>query len=119
MTSRRSGLRFDKVAKRFVLDIRRGLRGLVPEGRTLIFTVSAPIRQASKTAEELKARLRERLSRARAKTDLDEVIHGNRIRARLVSARSSVKVIGYVHNSDVDTDALLQLPRSLHGHDAG
>jgi hypothetical protein len=44
--------------------------------------------------------------------DLGDVIYGNRIRVRLISGESASKVIGYVHNADIDTDSLFEMARS-------
>jgi hypothetical protein len=106
------GLRFDKVAQRFVADLQIALRESVPEGKTLVFTITAPIRQASKTAAELEKKLRVRLARRPAKMDFSDVIYDNRIHVRLMSCESASKVTGYVHNPDVDTESLFEMARS-------
>jgi hypothetical protein len=41
-----------------------------------------------------------------------DVIYENRIRARLMSGESVSKVIGYVHNADIDADSLFEMARS-------
>ncbi|MGA2761424.1 MAG: hypothetical protein ABSF08_14025, partial [Candidatus Cybelea sp.] len=88
------------------------LRESVPGGKTLVFTITAPIRQPSKTVAELEEKIRVRLARRPAKMDLGDVIYGNRIRVRLISGESASKVIGYVHNADIDTDSLFEMARS-------
>ncbi|MGA8533883.1 MAG: hypothetical protein WB615_07225 [Candidatus Tumulicola sp.] len=107
------GLRLDKVARRFVTDLQIALKESVPDGRTLVFTITAPIRQASKTAAELEEKMRFRLASRPSKMDFSEVICGNRLRARLMSGESASKVIGYVHNPDVDTEPLFDVVRLL------
>jgi hypothetical protein len=105
------GLRFDKVARRFVTDLQVALREAVPGGKTLVFTITAPIRQASKTASELEETIRVPLARRPATMDFSVVIHENRIRVRLMNRESMTRVMGYVHNWDIDTDSLLELAR--------
>jgi hypothetical protein len=106
------GLRFDKVAQRFVADLQLALKESVPGGNTLVFTITAPIRQASKTAAELEEKIRVRLARQPTKMEFSDVIHENQIRVRLMSGESASKVTGYVHNSDIDTDSLFEMARS-------
>ena len=106
------GLRFDKVAKRFVSDLQIALRESVPGGKTIVFTITAPIRQPSKTAAELEEKIRVRLARRPAKMDFSDAIYENRICVRLMSGESVSKVVGYVHNADIDTDSLFEMARS-------
>lgn len=102
-----SGLRFDKVALRFVEDLQASLQACVPEGKTLVVTITAPIRRSSETTAELVERLRRRLARSPARLEFEASIEGNRIRARLVKARSA-KVLGFVHNPDRDPELFLK-----------
>jgi hypothetical protein len=108
-------LRFDKVALRFVANLRTSLHDLVPKGRTLALTITAPIRQDSKTSAEVERQLRERLSRRSSKLEFDETIHANRIRARLIDGNSPriPNVIGFVHNPDTDAAELLLAAQAL------
>lgn len=112
-------LRFDKVALRLVRDLQSALRESVPDGRTVVITVTAPIRLASKTVAMLADEIRDRLARRTARLELDETIKGNQVRARLVkdaSGRAS-KVVGFVHNPDPDhPELLLRLTESLLRH---
>ena len=108
-------LRFDKVALRFVSDVKVALSEFVPEGKTLIVTVTAPIRSASKTADALESQIQPRLARGPARLDFSDTINGNQIRACLVTglARGASNVVGFVHNPDLDVDALLAAAQSL------
>jgi hypothetical protein len=110
-------LRFDKVALRFIADLRSALREAVPVGKSLIVTVTAPIRLASKTAAALEDDVRARLARSPRTLELAEAIHGNEIRARLVNGGSSrpADVVGFVHNPDSDPAVLLDAAQSLIG----
>ena len=51
-------LRFDRVALRFVDDVQSSLNAIVPDGNTLMFTITAPIRLAAKTAIMLAEKVR-------------------------------------------------------------
>lgn len=77
------------------------MRDAVPAGKTVVLTIAAPIRAASKTAEELEIGLRERLIRGAAESDLRYPIQGNDIRMRIVDSRKGApKVVGFVHSPD-------------------
>ncbi len=108
-------LRFDKVALRFVADLRSALRDVVPAGKALIVTVTAPIRLASKSAVALEEDIRARLARRPDRLELAEVVNGNHIRARLGNAGSTRPggVVGFVHNPDSDPAVLLDAAQSL------
>lgn len=102
----RSGLRFDKVALAFIARLQDALSAHVPAGKTLFVTCTAPIRKDSLTSRNLIPMLAEAMGRGSARFKFDKTINGNRIRARLVKARDG-KVAVYVHNPDVDVEALL------------
>jgi hypothetical protein len=102
-------LRFDKVALRVVGDLKRTLGDGIPEGKTLIVTISAPIRLPSKTVAALEAEIRTRMTRQAAKLEFNKNINGNSIRVRLVSHgfKGRDKLIGFVHNLDLDPKPLV------------
>src|SRR5580700_3438096 len=108
-------LRFDRVAMRFIGDVQSALHEVVPVGKTLMFTITAPIRLASKTAAALEDRVRRSLARRTARIDLAETIHGNQIRVRLLrdGAQSAPRVIGFVHNPETDPEILFDVTQSL------
>jgi hypothetical protein len=106
-------LRFDKVALRFVADLRTALRE--PDGMTAILTVTAPIRQSGKTTAALEEKIRVRLA-SRARTiNVAETIFGNAIRVRLLrrDASHAARLIGFVHNRDTRAEVLLDATQSL------
>jgi hypothetical protein len=112
-------LRFDRVALGLVRRLQAALGESVPDGKTLILTITAPIRLPAKTAAALEEKIRTALARRPAPMEARHTIHGNRIRARLVkggvmggSARTA-KVIGFVHNPDSDPDVVLGITQSL------
>jgi len=108
-------LRFDRVAIGFVRRLQIALHDSVPDGKTVILTVTAPIRLSSKTAEALEDKIRACLARRTALGEVKDTIHGNRVRVRIVKggSRQGSKVIGFVHNPDSDPDALMDLTQSL------
>jgi len=116
-------LRFDKVARRLITRLQVALREAVPDGTTVILTITAPIRLPSKTAEALEHNIRACVIRAcvaRRSTQVqyEDTIHGNQIRIRLVKSSSRLisKVIGLVHNPDSDPDMLLHVTQSVLLH---
>jgi len=114
----RPRLRFDRVALGFIRRVREALAASVPEGRTIVVSVTAPIRMASKTAAVVGQTIRQRLERRSARLQIEETINGNQIRARLaqdVSGRAA-KVVGYVHNPDSDPQILFDITESLLRH---
>lgn len=95
-------LRFDKVARRFVFDLQAALSDAVPDGTTVTFTITAPIRLASKTAAVLEEHIRALLARRTKQAESEQTIHGNSIRVRVVRSveTQAAKVVGFVHNPD-------------------
>lgn len=91
-------LRFDKGALRFVADLRDAVGESVPDGKSLIVTITAPIWLAWKTGHALEEKIRARLGRGASKVELRETIHGNRIGVCLTNGEANGKVIGFVHN---------------------
>lgn len=107
-------LRFDRVVLRLVGDVKETLRADAPDGRALVFTLSAPIRLASKTATAIEEKARSLLARA-PRAEIKADIHGNRVRIRCFThgIRGAAKVIGFVHNPDTDPALLMALTESL------
>ena len=108
-------LRFDKVVTRLFERLQATLGDAVPEGTTALLTVTAPIRLASKTAASLEGKIKSLLARGSPCRDERGTIHGNRVRIRVlrkVSERAP-KMIGFVHNSDLDPLMLLDMTREL------
>ena len=104
----RLGLRFDKVAVRLVESVRHALEDSVPDGKAVIFTVTAPIAQPAKTAVALQDRIRDALASPSARIETEDVILGNRIRLWVVAHDNRrSKVIGLVHNPRTNPQDLL------------
>ncbi len=108
-------LRFDKVALRLVQSVRAALEGTVPNGRCVVFAVTAPIREPSKTSAALIKTIRARLTLGAVPGDHVEALHGNEVRVRIVTSRSphAAKVAGFVHNPDPPPSGLLDMAQAL------
>jgi hypothetical protein len=108
-------LRFDKVATRLMERLQATLGKSVPDGMTVLLTITAPIRLPSKTAVSLEDKIQTLVGRGSAGRDEKDTIHGNRIRIRLLRDPSgrAPKMIGFVHNSDSDPLLLLNMTREL------
>lgn len=101
-------LRFDKVVVELIKRLQTGLHQAVPDGKTLIVTVTAPIRLPRKTADTLEDKILSSLARGSARIEFKDTVHGNQVRVRLVkSFTGTSKVIGFVHNPDSDPEVLL------------
>jgi hypothetical protein len=114
-TTAKPHLRFDKVATRLLERLRTTLGDLVPDGATVVLTVTAPIRVAAKTAAALEDRICTLLARRSSSRGDHATIHGNRVRIRLLRNQSAraPKMIGFVHNADSDPVLLLDMTREL------
>lgn len=103
-------LRFDKVALRLVASVKAILAGTVPENNTIVFAVTAPIRLPAKTAAELESMVRGGLSGG----EIRGLVHGNGVQIRRVTGvpLCMPRVIGFVHNPELDADLILALAES-------
>jgi hypothetical protein len=108
-------LRFDKVARRLVQGVRGSLEGAVPDGLCVMFAVTAPVREPSKTLTALIETVRARLRLGAGMGEHAEAIHGNEIRVRVVTSRlpNAARVAGFVHNPDPPPSGLLDMAQSL------
>ncbi len=108
-------LRFDKVATRVIENLQAALSETVPEGMTVLLTITAPIRLASKTTAALEDKLQTLLKSKLSGQDVEAAIHGNHIRIRLVRNQSegAPKMVGFVHNPDTDPLLLFSMACEL------
>jgi hypothetical protein len=108
-------LRFDKVATRLMERLRATLGEAMPDGMTVLLTITAPIRLPSKTAASLEDKIQTLLGRGSLGRDEKDTIHGNRVQIRLSRADSkrAPKLIGFVHSSNSDPPLLLNMTREL------
>ena len=104
-------LRFDKSALRLLDGLKASLAEIVPEGQTIVFTVTAPIRRRAKTAAALESLVLAGLPSGKAVSD---TIHDNQVRLRRLTRvlPHMPKVIGFVHNCETDAELILALARS-------
>jgi len=111
-------LRFDKVATRLLERLRANLDEAVPDGMTVLVTITAPIRVPSKTAAALEDKIESLLRRGSPGRDERLAIHGNRVRIRLLPHASprAPRLVGFVHNSDSDPLLLLNTAASRLAH---
>ena len=103
-------LRFDKVVRRVTGDLKTALASVLPEGRSVVITVTAPIKHPAKTAEALENIVRDGLARG----ELCKTIHGNKVRLRPIThvATSMPKVLAFVHNTESDARLILDIAES-------
>jgi hypothetical protein len=108
-------LRFDKVATRLIEYLHATLGEDVPDGTTVLLTITAPIRLPSKTAASLEDRIHTLLGRGSPGRDEKDTIHGNRIQIRLLrdGSERAPRMIGFVHNPETDPLLLLEMTREL------
>jgi hypothetical protein len=106
-------LRFDKVVISLIRRLRAVLDKAVPEGSTVVFAMTAPIRLAAGTASLLAARIR--ISLADGPDEFVETIHGNEVHVRVVSdaPRNAPRLVGFVHSPGADSRLLIEMSRSL------
>jgi hypothetical protein len=95
--------RFDKVALPLVSELKAALASVVPEGQSVVFTISAPIGLPAKTAAALAnmARSSPRDAERRA------IVHGAAVRRLGYVPKSRPKVLGFVHSVESDASAIL------------
>jgi hypothetical protein len=106
-------LRFDKVALSLVARLRTALWEFVPDDRTIVVTVTAPIRVPAKTAAAVEEKVHRLLTNRARPARLRAMIHGNQVQVRILpgGTRRTSKVVGFVHNPDSDASVLIGLTR--------
>lgn len=108
-------LRFDRTAVGLVRRLQAALSKSLPDGKTVVVTITAPIRQDSKTGLVLENKIRELLATRRAQ--LKSTIYGNRIQVRVMKGGTSQtsKIVGFVHNPKPDPAVLFDITYFLLG----
>lgn len=107
-------LRYDRVALRFVRDLRDRLRPALANGETAILTVRAPILQAGKTVAALEERFRSRRAGGPKTTALQVRFFGNRIGVRVVpNAAHGSEIIVFVHSAGSSPGIVANAAQSL------
>ena len=102
-------LRFDKVATRVIERLKAAFANIVPGGATVLVTITAPIRLASKTTASIEEKIRTLLGQRSLGGDAKATIHGNHVQIRLLRdvSKQAPKLIGFVHNRETDPVLLL------------
>jgi hypothetical protein len=111
LSASKLGLRFDRVVVRVLGDLRTFADAAVPDGATIVVTISAPIRLPAKTVDTLREKIAALLSAADRAGDRSDAVHGNQVSLRWVwpSAGQRPKLVGFVHNPSTDSGELLDL----------
>ena len=109
-------LREDVVARRVLRDIEGAMRAHVPDGKTIILTLGAPIRVPKKLLAALTNMLLTYLESGAKEVEEKKTILGNRVRFRVLNDNSkwNAKVIGFVFSGDPEPGILANAMRSLH-----
>jgi hypothetical protein len=103
-------LRFDKAVLRLVSGLKAALAEVIPEGQTLIFTVTAPIRRRAKMAAALEALVRAGLPNGDVRSTVEE--NDVRLRQVIDVPAHMPKVVGFVHTLESDAGFILALTES-------
>lgn len=109
-------LRYDRVALRFVRDLRGRLLPVLASRQAAIVTIRAPILQAGKTADALEGKFRARRAGKAAIAELTTRVSGNQIGVRLVhnTGRGS-ELLGFVHSEGSSPAVIANAVQSLLG----
>ena len=110
ISAAKTRLRFDRVAQRLSHNLKAALESIVPDGQSVLLTISAPIIRPSATAAVLELRFSDGTPDREIKT----VIHGNHVRVLTVTGVAAYmpKVIVLVHNPQSDPGAILAMAKS-------
>lgn len=108
-------LREDRVARRVLSEIESALRAHVPDGKTVILTLGAPIKVPGQLVAALSQTLASYLESGAEEIDEKKTILGNRVRFRVVNDGSTfaAKTIGFVFTGDPAPGILANVMRSL------
>lgn len=106
-------LRFDRTAVGLVRRLQANLAKSVPDGKTLIVTITAPIRQDSRTGAAIEDKIRSLFATRRSQ--LKALIYGNRVQVQILKGGGSrtSKLIGFVHNPEPSPRLLFEVTRFL------
>lgn len=105
------GLRFDKVAIRFLLHLRLKISAKVNSNQAIVFVITAPIFLPSKTENELMSKIDYSIQNETKDKVHTWLINNNVIKYRFIHHSGSFKhkVLGLVHNKNIDSNQILEL----------
>jgi len=106
-------LRFDRVVLEVFERLRSALHEELPAGVTVVVTITAPIRLASKTTAAVEELVRAQVAEKLARGQVKKTILGNEVRIRIIRGRKTSSLMGFVHNRDSDPTILFDLTRAL------
>jgi hypothetical protein len=100
-------------------DLRSFAEGVVPDGLSVILTLSAPIRLPAKTADRLEEEITALVAAGAPFEERSARSHGNDVRVRLAKTRSgrAGRLIGFVHNPQAGTQLMLDAAERWLGAD--
>jgi|KBSSwiStaDraftv2_1062776.scaffolds.fasta_scaffold298078_1 hypothetical protein len=109
------GLRFDKVATRVIEHLQAAVGEIVPDRTTVLIAITAPIRLPAKTTMTLEAKIGTLFDRRSPRRDYLAMINGNRVRIRLLKDQPvrAPKLLGFVHNPDLDPRLLFERMKNV------
>lgn len=109
-------LREDRVAQRVLRDIVGALRTHVPNGKTLVFTLGAPIKVPKQLIVALTKLLLDWVQRGGDGRENRKTVLGNRVRFSMLKQdlKRNSNVIGLVFSGDPYPGVLASAMRSLH-----
>jgi hypothetical protein len=111
LTVTKLGLRFDKVVTRLLGRLRACVENANQGEKTVLVTITAPIRLPGKTQQELEAILRESLECKSPVRERRMTVFQNEVQLRILESASKPypKFVGMVHNPGTDSALLLDL----------
>jgi hypothetical protein len=114
--SAKARLREDRVARSVLRDLEAALHPHVPNHKSIILTLGAPIKVPTKLIAALTNLLLDYLQRAIEERDERKTVLGNRVRFRVLSHGPSwnAKLIGFVFSGDPAPGAIANSMRSFH-----
>ena len=108
-------LRFDKVVARVNERLRAAAGACAPSGVTVLVTLTAPIKLASRTAIAINDTLRTLVAHSAEEPHASLTGLGNRVRIQIVAhgLTSAPRFLGFAHNPGTDPRLLFNLTREL------
>ena len=105
------GLRFDKTVVRLLSNLRNAVNKHIPQGTSVLLTISAPIKLPSKTESELCQQIIDSLNSEVRHKSQEFVIFQNKISIKVIDIpiNQVETFVGFVHNPDRDPKHLLDL----------
>lgn len=108
LTTKKLGLRFDKVVVQILSNLRDNIKDEIPHGTVVLLTITAPIKLPSKTENEISKQVEDLLNLEIQSTKRFTVFQNEvSIRVIKVPKNQTEKFIGFVHNPEQSAEQLL------------